>query len=93
MGPVIISSMVQIISSVSLLTSSAFSDDFNWVFGILAGVQGPGTSKHLALGHRCDLFPDNVALHFELHLWVFLLLFGDGVGHHLPLLANSVYIC
>ena len=77
-------------SSVSLLNSPVFSADFNWVVGILAGVQGPGTSKPLALGHRSDLFPDNVALHFELHLWVFPLLLGDGVGHHLPLLPSSV---
>jgi hypothetical protein len=81
------------ISSVSLLNSPAFSADFNWVFGILAGVHGPGTSKPLALGHRSDLFPDIVALHFELLLWIFPLLLGDGVGHHLPLLPSSVYIC
>jgi hypothetical protein len=81
------------ISGVSLLNSSAFSDDINWAFDLLAGVQGPGTSKPLVLGLWRDLFPDTVALYFKSRLWVLLLMLGDGVGHHLPILPRSVYIC
>jgi hypothetical protein len=32
------------------MNSSASTDDINWVFDLLAGVQGPGTSKSFALG-------------------------------------------
>jgi hypothetical protein len=73
--------------------SSASTDDINWVFDLLAGVQGPGTSKSFALGLWSDLFPGTVDSNFELHLWVFLMMQGDGFGHHLPLLLSSVYIC
>jgi hypothetical protein len=72
------------------LNSSAFSDDINWAFDLLAGVQGPGTSKPLVLGLWRDLFPDTVALYFKSRLWVLLLMLGDGVGHHLPILPRSV---
>ncbi|KAJ6886388.1 hypothetical protein NC651_026931 [Populus alba x Populus x berolinensis] len=57
----------------------------HWVFYLIGGFQGQGTSKSFTLVLWKDLFPGTVALHFESHLWVFLLMQGDGVGHHLPL--------
>ena len=57
----------------------------NGVFDLIAGFRGPGTSESSALVFWRGLFPGTVALNFESHLWVLMLMQGDGVGHHLPL--------
>ncbi|KAL9400903.1 hypothetical protein Peur_004752 [Populus x canadensis] len=67
--------------------SSTSTDDINWVFDLLAGVHGPGTSKSFALGLWSDMFPGTVDSNFELHLWVFLTMQGD----KLLLLGCHVY--
>ena len=59
--------------------------NINWVFDLIAGFHGPGTPESFALTFWRELFPGTVAVIFESHLWVFLLMQGDGVGHHLPL--------
>ncbi|KAL9347124.1 hypothetical protein Peur_058561 [Populus x canadensis] len=70
-----------VISYVTTITIS-------WVLGLIAGVQGPGTSLPSALGLRTS----TAALILSLFPWVFLMIQGDGVGHLLPRILCSVSI-
>ena len=70
---------VFVIPSPTVLTMVAI----NWVFDLIVGFHGPGTSESFAL--MLWRVPGTVALNFESHLWALLLMQGDGVGHHLPL--------
>ncbi|KAG6755039.1 hypothetical protein POTOM_040853 [Populus tomentosa] len=76
----------EFIYGIAFMNSSASTDAINWVLDLLTGVQGPGTYKPSALGLWSELFISTVALICGLHLGVFLMVQGDGVGHHLPLL-------
>ncbi|KAL3570885.1 hypothetical protein D5086_028134 [Populus alba] len=82
----------EFIPGAASMLSSASMVDIKWVFDHLAGVQGPGTSKSLVLGFWRDLFLGTVAFIFESHLRDFLLMQGDGIGHHLPLFFSILFL-
>jgi len=69
---------------ISYVTTTSIS----WVLGLIAGVQGPGTSLPSALGLRTS----TAALILSLFPWVFPMIQGDGVGHLLPRILCSVSI-
>ncbi|KAG6735332.1 hypothetical protein POTOM_062105 [Populus tomentosa] len=52
----------------------------NGVFDLIAGFHGPGTSESFALVLWRGLFPGTVALYFESHLWILMLMQGDGTA-------------
>jgi hypothetical protein len=80
------------IPSVALENSSATTDEITWVFDLITGVQGPGTSQPSILGLCSDLFTSIVASIFGLRFWVFLMMHGNEVGHLLLLLLCYVFI-
>jgi hypothetical protein len=76
----------EFISSDAFVISSITIETISWVLGLIAGVQGSGTSLPSALG----LWTSTTALIFGLFPWVFPMMQGDGVGHLLPHFLSSV---
>uniref|UniRef100_A0A6M2EPR8 Uncharacterized protein n=1 Tax=Populus davidiana TaxID=266767 RepID=A0A6M2EPR8_9ROSI len=68
------------------VVSSSTADTISGVLGLIAGVQGSGTSLPSALG----LWTSTTALTLGLFPWVFPMIQGDGVGHLLPRFLSSV---